>query len=205
MYCRHEDANLCKKCDKELHNNKFLAKHKRVPLRCSNTQDDPAATETESDSSLEIFKSKCPFHSKMDVEFFCPDCDVPVCIYCKMVGSHSQGEANNHRLIGVRVAWKRAIDEASERDTRLCELNRELRKQAGNLRRLGQAVDENERAMIQYIDDMAATAREKIRAHSSSKRKVLAGALFKYNDGSGAGKLGIFLELQKRNYFLLNS
>ena len=66
------------------------------------------------DNTLEIFKSKCPFHKNMDVEFFCPKCDVPVCIYCKMVGSHSTGAFNNHRLVGVRVAWKKAIDEASE-------------------------------------------------------------------------------------------
>jgi hypothetical protein len=198
VYCRHEDANLCKGCDKELHNNKFLSKHKRVPLRCSNTQDDPAAIATESNSSLEIFKSKCPFHTNMDVEFFCPECDVPVCIYCKMVGSHSQGEANNHRLIGVRVAWKRAIDEASERDEGLSMINRDLRKQAGNLRRLGQAVDLNEASMIQYIDDMAAKARAEVRAHSTAKRKVLASDAFQIQRrAQELENLGSFLELQK--------
>ncbi len=198
VYCRHEDANLCKGCDKELHNNKFLCKHKRVPLRCSNTQDDPAAAATESDSSLEIFKSKCPFHANMDVEFFCPECDVPVCIYCKMVGSHSQGEANNHRLIGVRVAWKQAIDEASEKDAKLLEINRDLRKQAGELRRLGQAVDLNESSMIQYIDDMAAKAREQVSAHASAKRKVLASDAFQIQRrAQELENLGSFLELQK--------
>ena len=60
----------------------------------------------------------------MDVEFFCPECDVPVCIYCKMVGSHSTGAFNNHRLIGVRVAWKKAIDEASVPNLALSDLNK---------------------------------------------------------------------------------
>ena len=113
VYCRHEDANLCRDCDKEVHCNKLLAKHKRVPLRCSNDAETLAAG---GNNNLEIFKSKCPFHNNMDVEFFCPECDVPVCIYCKMVGSHSTGAFNNHRLIGVRVAWKKAIDEASVPD-----------------------------------------------------------------------------------------
>ena len=202
VYCRHEDANLCKECDRELHNNKFLAKHKRVPLRCTNTQDDPTAAsmgEVESDSSLEIFKSKCPFHSNMDVEFFCPDCDVPVCIYCKMVGSHSQGDANNHRLIGVRVAWKRAIDEASMRDTNITTIHRDLRKEAGNLRRLGQNVDLNEASMIKRIDEMAEKARARVRAHALAKRKVLASDAFRVQRRSQElENVSSFLELQKR-------
>jgi len=196
VYCRHEDANLCKDCDKEVHSNKLLAKHKRVPLRCSNDAETLAAG---GDNNLEIFKSKCPFHSNMDVEFFCPECDVPVCIYCKMVGSHSTGAFNNHRLIGVRVAWKKAIDEASEPNPALSELNKCLHEETSSLQTLRQVVDSNEAAQVADIRAKAERAVDIVRQHAVAKRAVLDSDTFSLRRrAKEAENLESFLELQKK-------
>ena len=196
LYCRHEDANLCKDCDKEVHGNKLLAKHKRVPLRCSNDAETLAAG---GDNTLEIFKSKCPFHTNMDVEFFCPKCDVPVCIYCKMVGSHSTGAFNNHRLVGVRVAWKKAIDEASEPNPALSELNKCLKDETSNIRKLRRSVDTNEKVQIADIRAKAERAIEIVRNHGIAKRAVLDSDSFSLKRRAReAENLESFLELQKK-------
>jgi hypothetical protein len=196
VYCRHEDANLCKDCDKDVHSNKLLAKHKRVPLRCSNDAETLAAG---GNNNLEIFKSKCPFHNNMDVEFFCPECDVPVCIYCKMVGSHSTGAFNNHRLIGVRVAWKKAIDEASVPNLALSDLNKKLHLETKNIRSLKQAVDENEALQIADIQQKAKRAIEHVRNHAVAKRAVLDSDKFALKRRAReAENLESFLELQKK-------
>ena len=196
VYCRHEDANLCKDCDKEVHSNKLLAKHKRVPLRCSNDAETLLAG---GNNNLEIFKSKCPFHDNMDVEFFCPECDVPVCIYCKMVGSHSSGVFNNHRLIGVRVAWKKAIDEASEPNLPLSDLNKKLHQESKSIRHLRRSVDDNEKAQIADIRDKAERAIEHVKNHAIAKRAVLDSDSFSLQRRAReAENLESFLELQKK-------
>ena len=48
----------------------------------------------------------CRVHSDKMVEFFCSECHVPVCVYCKMVGHHSSGENAKHKLISVTEAYE---------------------------------------------------------------------------------------------------
>jgi hypothetical protein len=55
---------------------------------------------------------KCRYHNDKPIEFFCTSCHVPVCVYCKMVGNHSSGEAAKHPLISVSEAYKSVLDES---------------------------------------------------------------------------------------------
>ena len=66
--------------------------------------------------TLQIFNSKCPIHPQIDVEFYCQTCEIPVCVHCKMVGSHSSGEMGSHKLIGIGSAWQQAVDVANVPD-----------------------------------------------------------------------------------------
>jgi hypothetical protein len=53
----------------------------------------------------------CPTHKK-NVEFFCSYCHIPVCVYCKMVGHHSSGEAAKHKLVSVVEAYQTVLAES---------------------------------------------------------------------------------------------
>lgn len=59
-------------------------------------------------------RSTCPHHPSLTVEFFCPICFVPVCVHCKMVGSHSTGEASQHKLVGIAEAYTKAFSESQQ-------------------------------------------------------------------------------------------
>jgi len=47
------------------------------------------------------------------IEFFCSQCHIPVCVYCKMVGHHSSGEAAKHKLVSVAEAYQTVCQESS--------------------------------------------------------------------------------------------
>lgn len=89
-FCAADNARLCHQCDDEAHSvNKLAARHIRVPL-----QDAPAV-------------ATCGEHGT-NAEYFCNTCGAIVCVHCKMVGSHSSGEAAQHRLVPLAEAYRNA-------------------------------------------------------------------------------------------------
>lgn len=60
-------------------------------------------------------------HQDKMVEFFCSECHVPVCVYCKMVGHHSQGENAKHKLVSVTEAYEAVSKEIQQVSINLFE------------------------------------------------------------------------------------
>lgn len=101
LYCSADNAVLCVDCDEEHHQrgNKLMQRHKRVsiaekPKRFGN----------------------CSFHIEQNVEFYCSTCMMPICVSCKMVGSHSTPETSSHVFERINEAYQRALGEAAEAD-----------------------------------------------------------------------------------------
>jgi vacuolar-type H+-ATPase subunit D/Vma8 len=65
----------------------------------------------------------CPTHQKQPLEFWDSVWNMPVCVYCKMVGSHSAGDAATHPLIPIAEAYTQALAAARKED-RLLETRR---------------------------------------------------------------------------------
>lgn len=104
LYCSADNAVLCIDCDDEHHTrgNKLMQRHKRVsiaekPKRFGN----------------------CQIHPESSVEFYCSSCMLPICVNCKMIGSHSTVETSNHILIKINEAYQQAIAESSEPDSHI--------------------------------------------------------------------------------------
>jgi hypothetical protein len=94
VYCVNDDAYLCHDCDDTLHSvNKLVFKHSRRPIE-----------------EQEKAFANCPSHQSVKVEFFCPTCGIPVCVHCKMVGSHSNGEAAIHKLVPILDAYRSVLE-----------------------------------------------------------------------------------------------
>jgi hypothetical protein len=102
VYCIQDGASLCEKCDRDVHSaNKLLREHQRVPLK---------------DKEMFIQKSfgNCLQHVEIPVEFYCAACQIPVCVHCKMIGTHSSGQAASHKLTPIRDAYQTAFNNSSK-------------------------------------------------------------------------------------------
>ena len=95
VYCASDAANLCTKCDVKLHESKLASRHIRTPIG----------------QGADIF-GQCKHHPDKHIEFFCAQCNMPVCVYCKMVGNHANGEAARHQLVSVSEAYHTVLQEA---------------------------------------------------------------------------------------------
>jgi len=99
VYCESDEAALCYECDSEQHNqeNKLLSRHVRVKIH-------------ERPKNF----GKCDQHIEMKLDFFCTVCQTPICVYCKISGSHSTGEALNHPLLKIQDAYRKSLEDSKE-------------------------------------------------------------------------------------------
>lgn len=79
---------------------------------------------------LPRFFGHCHEHPAMALEFWDPVWGRALCVYCKMMGTYSHGEAANHRLIPIPQAYEQAINASRKEDP---------------------AVEQRRQAIIQYL------------------------------------------------------
>ncbi len=178
LYCQADDAKLCEKCDTDMHSaNKVVARHKRVPLKdFKKKKRRLSLMQRRMGDTLQIFNSKCPLHPKVDVEFYCKACEIPVCVHCKMVGNHSSGEMGTHKLIGIGSAWQQAVDVANEPDKILDQRKKDIDSHLGSLSKALEDVDKNAYEQDLFVRKMAREALTKIAAEAQRKRDNLRSA-----------------------------
>lgn len=100
IYCINDDACLCHDDDDELHNrgNKVMKNHQRCPIN-------------ERPKNFGM----CQEHN-MKFEFYCSIDHVPLCVYCKINGSHSSGDMAWHPLVQISIAYSKSLAESKEAD-----------------------------------------------------------------------------------------
>ena len=95
VYCLQDQAKMCHECDQQMHSRHAIFKsHRRVPI---NDMERTAET------------ILCADHPSMPVQFYDPIAHVPVCVHCKMTGSHSSGENANHPLVKIADAHEASM------------------------------------------------------------------------------------------------
>jgi len=94
FYCNNCEEYICSSCFDLIHgetngdkNLKEIFSHSKEPLK------------------TKIKTGKCVFDPDKDVEFYCQVCKLTICSYCKVIGSHSKGEAANHPLQDIAIAY----------------------------------------------------------------------------------------------------
>lgn len=90
VYCPSERASFCGNCDQLVHSDIFLKRHERKYF------------ETCGQKKF----INCPTHETKTIEFYCIDCGIPICSYCKISGNHSTIDFANHRIILFTEACK---------------------------------------------------------------------------------------------------
>ncbi|KAM3142405.1 hypothetical protein pb186bvf_005562 [Paramecium bursaria] len=101
IYCKADDMCLCYECDEEHHlkGGKLVSKHVRIPI-----QDKPKSF------------GFCHQHPDQKLELYCTVDRQPLCVYCKIGGSHSTGESAGHPLVKIQDAYVKSIYESKEID-----------------------------------------------------------------------------------------
>jgi hypothetical protein len=100
VWCLNCAAKLCEKCDRETHAlNSVLSRHERLPI-------------AEARARMEM----CPLHPTSRVEYYCPQCQVPVCINCKLTGTHSTGPAASHVLVPIKDRYAQVLEATEQPD-----------------------------------------------------------------------------------------
>ena len=168
LYCYNDQKRFCEHCDHDIHSqNEILNDHKRVPLY---------------DGLIEM--QKCPEHPHLNVMYYCLKCHLPICLDCKVKGSHAHGEASKHKLIPIDQAYKEALFQYQTTDpifvSRENAINRglaECERKLDEIQANQQAVeDEIMRIAMKAIDDSrlqsAATANEVKSAQLEYLRKL---------------------------------
>ena len=184
IWCINDSAKLCKDCDKSSHEiNKIYQKHKRISL-----------------SEAHVMMEFCPIHPDEKAEYFCPVCQAPICIICKMNGSHSKGEESTHPLIPLGVAYAEAIDASLKVDENFMRkievLNRKIKTNEEKMSKILQNTEKVE----EEINRLAQTAIEQARALAGEKTLLLRSAqaeLYRKKDELKAHSS--FLTLQKNS------
>lgn len=94
LYCEADDACFCPACDTKVHAVNTIARnHTRVEINRRPSRP----------------PGRCPDHSEADADEFCLECKVPVCQYCRSLGSHSGGEAAKHKRVPLLEAYEHAL------------------------------------------------------------------------------------------------
>jgi hypothetical protein len=157
VFCLNCCAKLCAECDERTHSvNPVLQRHERLPL-------------AEARALMEF----CPFHPKSRVEYYCPVCKIPVCINCKMTGSHSKGPEATHVLIPIKDAYAQALEATEQEDPVLTFRKAEIAKKIAAADKLADDVVSNEEAVETEIKKIAEEAIEQARRLAGEKALII--------------------------------
>ncbi|KAK2954651.1 putative B-box zinc finger protein [Blattamonas nauphoetae] len=157
VYCAADDAYLCADCDEEIHRqNKLLYRHIRRPIE-----------------EHEQAYTPCPSHPRHKMEYFCPVCGIPVCVDCKMIGSHSSGEMALHRLVGLTDAYQSALNASSQLDTGLETKKAAVHDQLSTVDQKVKDVHANVEEVDAQMRKIIQEAYEKITQITEQKLRVL--------------------------------
>jgi hypothetical protein len=101
-FCQNCEEYLCEECYNSIHgetsndkNLKHLFDHSKIHVS-------------------KIRNGKCIFDPDKDVEFYCKQCNISICSYCKVIGTHSKGEAAFHVLEDISTTLQRLNPDTSK-------------------------------------------------------------------------------------------
>ncbi|KAG7390508.1 hypothetical protein PHYPSEUDO_007734 [Phytophthora pseudosyringae] len=122
----------------------------------------------------------CRAHRSKKVEFYCPVCQVPVCVSCKMVGDHSIGEKGSHRLLTVADAYESCLRESLRPDPLITSRKAVIENKLQFLTRVQRSVQENKAQVAGAINEQCARALRNLDDAVAMKMRVLSGEALEF-------------------------
>jgi hypothetical protein len=122
----------------------------------------------------------CRTHRGKKVEFYCPVCQVPVCVSCKMVGDHSIGDKGSHRLLTVADAYESCLRESLRPDPLITSRKTVIENKLQLLTRVQRSVQENKAAVAAAVKEQCARALHSLDDAVAMKMRVLSGEALEF-------------------------
>ncbi|GMF13804.1 unnamed protein product [Phytophthora lilii] len=122
----------------------------------------------------------CRTHRGKKVEFYCPVCQVPVCVSCKMVGDHSIGEKGSHRLLTVADAYESCLRESLRPDPLIVSRKTVIENKLQFLTRVQRSVQENKAQVAAAIKEQCARALQNLDEAVAMKMRILSGEALEF-------------------------
>lgn len=124
-HCNTCQCHLCDKCERNHRSSPATNNHELVEMSSSDMSLSPGGNTVEMSSQPTTPVQSCPYHSSLELKFFCVNCDVPLCTECAETFEHSAHsvillkEAVNQRRTSLRQTLSKV-------ETRLDELQESL-------------------------------------------------------------------------------
>ncbi|KAF4036571.1 B-box zinc finger [Phytophthora infestans] len=122
----------------------------------------------------------CRTHRGKKVEFYCPICQIPVCVTCKMVGDHSIGEKGSHRLLTVADAYESCLRESLRPDPLITSRKTVIENKLQLLTRVQRSVQDNKAQVASAIKEQCARALRSLDDAVAIKTRVLSGEVLEF-------------------------
>ena len=160
LRCETDKVNLCVACDASLHSGKVGSKHVRTSL----------------DKSAKM-SSACREHPDKLIEFYCPTCNIPVCVHCKMTGHHSTGESSRHKLVGIMDAYRSIFESSRDPDQIFEGRKREIHDQVQSILERAKSIERNQFLIEEELEERFRRTINEIRVSVCKKFNLLKGEL----------------------------
>lgn len=159
IYCQNDRFKLCQRCDANQHKLQETKDHKRGPIEAGLLQN-----------------QDCPEHPGNPVQYYCPKCRLPICVTCKVQGTHARKEFSKHKLVPIDQAFRAGLMEATEPSTILTQrrnlLESEIKKKDDEIELIAKNLKETEDEIMR----LAMKAIHEARALSSQQANLVKSA-----------------------------
>ena len=122
FYCVEDVIFLCEECWVKCHDdNEYYSKmnHEKRNAILNNT-------------------GKCFYelHKDREAEYYCKTCNLPLCSFCKVLGTHSQADTLKHELVDIEVMYHESDDQYKNSKNEIYEMNQKVGKTIENIKKL---------------------------------------------------------------------
>jgi hypothetical protein len=159
LFCMQDNAKLCEICDRDIHSKSAIhARHNRVLLN-------------EMQSSVGM--TLCKEHTNMPVQFFDPIAHIPVCVHCKMSGSHSTGDFANHPLVPIQEAYMASMKDVEYEQRIIEDRRKNIYSQLAHIERTMDQVNVNHDKCQDQIYEIVQKVVQVLHEETQSKLSAL--------------------------------
>ncbi|CUE62352.1 Hypothetical protein, putative [Bodo saltans] len=109
----------------------------------------------------------------MPVQFFDPVAHLPVCIHCKMSGSHSSGEYSTHQLVPIQEAYQSSMEDLERERLIVEERRKTIYAQIASIDRRMTQVNQNHEKCQDQIYEIVQRVVQVLHEETQSKLAAL--------------------------------
>ena len=159
LFCMQDNAKLCEVCDRDIHSRSAIhARHNRVMLN---------------EMQNSVGMTLCKEHTNMPVQFFDPIAHIPVCVHCKMSGSHSTGDFASHPLVPIQEAYMASMKDVEYEQRIIEERRKNIYSQLAHIERTMDQVNSNHDRCQDQIYEIVQKVVQVLHEETQSKLSAL--------------------------------